>query len=73
MCKTVPSDPEPDTSSAVDRADVAEIDATDLQTKEVAVSFNAGDGAVILSHDKEKDTITLYPGGEYTRIEEVKK
>ncbi|MDD4579529.1 MAG: hypothetical protein PHF80_02515 [Methanothrix sp.] len=35
MCKTVPLDPEPDTSSAVDRADVAEIDATDLQTKEL--------------------------------------
>lgn len=35
--------------------------------------FNAGDGVVVLSYDKERDTITLYPGGEYTRIEETKK
>lgn len=35
--------------------------------------FNAGDGAVILSYDKEKDTITLFPGGEYSRMAETKE
>ncbi|MDQ1282882.1 MAG: hypothetical protein QG666_672, partial [Euryarchaeota archaeon] len=35
MCKTVPSDPEPDMSSAGEKADVAEIDATELQTREL--------------------------------------
>lgn len=35
--------------------------------------FNSWDGMIILSYDKEKDTITLYPGGEYTRLEETKK
>jgi len=35
--------------------------------------FNAGDGMVVLSHDKENDKITLYPGGEYSRVEECNK
>ena len=35
--------------------------------------FNAGDGMVVLSHDKENDKITLYPGGEYSRVEESNK
>ncbi|HHV86288.1 MAG TPA: DUF3876 domain-containing protein [Petrimonas sp.] len=37
------------------------------------VCFDAGDGVVVISYDKEKDTISLYPGGEYTRMEETKK
>ncbi len=37
------------------------------------LSFNAGDGIVILSYDKETDKLTLYPGGEYCRAEEADK
>lgn len=35
--------------------------------------FNAGEGTIILSYDEEKGAITLFPGGEYTRIVELKK
>lgn len=35
--------------------------------------FNAGKGNVYLAYDEEKDTITLYPGGGYTRIDEPQK
>jgi hypothetical protein len=35
--------------------------------------FNAGKGNVYLAYDGEKDTITLYPGGGYTRIDEPQK
>lgn len=35
--------------------------------------FDAGYGTVVFSHDKEKDTISFYPGGEYVRIEDTKK
>lgn len=37
------------------------------------VCFDAGDGVVVIFYDKEKATINLYPGGEYTRMEETKK
>ena len=32
-----------------------------------------GNGYVYLSHDTEKDTLLLFPGGEYTRISTDKK
>jgi hypothetical protein len=35
--------------------------------------FNAGKGNVYLAYDGEKDTITLYPGGGYTHIDEPQK
>lgn len=35
--------------------------------------FNTGKGNVYLAYDGEKDTITLYPGGGYTRIDEPQK
>lgn len=35
--------------------------------------FNAGRGNVYLAYDGEKDMITLYPGGGYTRITESQK
>jgi hypothetical protein len=35
--------------------------------------FNAGDGMVVISYDRENDKITLYPSGEYSRIEESNK
>lgn len=35
--------------------------------------FNAGKGNVYLAYDGEKDTITLYPGGGYTRMGEPQK
>ena len=35
--------------------------------------FNAGKGNVYLAYNGEKDTITLYPGGMYTRIDEPQK
>ncbi|WP_080904057.1 DUF3876 domain-containing protein [Parabacteroides sp. Marseille-P3160] len=44
-----------------------------IQNFQGNLCFYAGDGAVILSYDKEGDTITLFPGGEYNRVEETKK
>ena len=35
--------------------------------------FNAGKGNVYLAHDDEEDTIILYPGGRYTRVDEPRK
>jgi hypothetical protein len=35
--------------------------------------FNAGKGNVYIAYDGEKDTITLYPGGGYTRMDEPQK
>ena len=35
--------------------------------------YNAGEGTVYLSYEQETDTITLYPGGEYSRVEEAGK
>ena len=35
--------------------------------------FNAGKGNVYLAYDGEKDAITLYPGGGYTRMDESQK
>jgi len=35
--------------------------------------FNAGKGNVYIAYDKEKDTLTLYPGGGYTRMGEPQK
>jgi hypothetical protein len=35
--------------------------------------FNAGKGNVYIGYDGEKDTITLYPGGGYTRMDEPQK
>ena len=35
--------------------------------------FNAGKGNVYLAYDGEKDMITLYPGGGYTRMDEPQK
>ena len=35
--------------------------------------FNAGKGNVYLAYDSEKDTLTLYPGGGYTRMDEPQK
>ena len=33
------------------------------------ICFNAGDGAVIISYDEKQEAITLFPGGEYKRVE----
>lgn len=35
--------------------------------------FNVGDGYVYLSYDGESDKLNLYPGGEYSRVEEAGK
>lgn len=35
--------------------------------------FNAGKGNVYIAYDREKDTITLYPGGGYMRMGEPQK
>ncbi len=35
--------------------------------------FNAGKSNVYIAYDREKDTITLYPGGGYTRMDEPQK
>lgn len=35
--------------------------------------FNAGKGNVYIAYNREKDTITLYPGGGYTRMDEPQK
>ena len=35
--------------------------------------FNGGKGNVYIAYDGEKDTITLYPGGGYTRMDEPQK
>lgn len=35
--------------------------------------FNAGKGNVYLAYDGEEDTITLYPGGGYLRMDERQK
>lgn len=35
--------------------------------------FNVSKGNVYLAYDGEKDTITLYPGGRYTRMDEPQK
>lgn len=44
-----------------------------ISNMEGNLCFNAGKGNVYLAYDGEKDTITLYPGGEYTRIDEPQK
>lgn len=35
--------------------------------------FNSPSGMVCLTHDREADVITLYPGGSYSRVPEAKK
>lgn len=35
--------------------------------------FNAGFGTTHLWHDEQTDTITLYPGGKYTRVKTKEK
>lgn len=35
--------------------------------------FKAGKGNIYLAYDREKDTITLYPGGGYARVSESQK
>ena len=35
--------------------------------------FNAGKGIVYLAYDEDKETITLYPGGGYTRMDKPQK
>lgn len=35
--------------------------------------FNTGKGIVYLAYDEYKDTISLYPGGGYTRMDEPQK
>ncbi|MFV0326422.1 MAG: DUF3876 domain-containing protein [Bacteroides xylanisolvens] len=44
-----------------------------IRNVEGNLCFNAGKGNVYLAYDGEKDTITLYPGGGYTRIDEPQK
>lgn len=44
-----------------------------IRNMEGNLCFNAGKGNVYLAYDGEKDTITLYPGGGYTRIDEPQK
>jgi hypothetical protein len=44
-----------------------------IRNMEGNLCFNAGKGNVYLAYDREKDTITLYPGGGYTRIDELQK
>lgn len=44
-----------------------------IRNMEGNLCFNAGKGNVYLAYDGEKDTITLYPGGGYTRMDESPK
>jgi hypothetical protein len=44
-----------------------------IRNMEGNLCFNAGKGNVYLAYDREKDTITLYPGGGYTRMDELQK
>lgn len=44
-----------------------------IRNMEGNLCFNAGKGNVYLAYDREKDTVTLYPGGGYTRMGEPQK
>ena len=44
-----------------------------IRNVEGNLCFNGGKGNVYLAYDGEKDTISLYPGGRYTRMDESQK